>query len=343
MIKLGLVGCAHIHTPGFVRMINARNDVDVSKVWDHDSARALKNAAALGAVVSSDLDDIWNDETIPAVVICSETNRHTELVMAATAAGKHQFVEKPLAGNATNASRMAVALKDAGVLFQTGYFMRGFPEFRFAKEAIASGHLGKVTRIRLSNGHKGALEDWFTPEWLWMTEPEMAGVGAFGDLGTHILDILLWLTEASLTRVTCSVGTALNRYGESCEEYGEAILRFEDGMLATIAAGWVDITDPIKLQISGTEGHIHVIDKELFFQSQHVEGADGKTGWTNLPEPLPHAFELFLDAVAGCQPPAGLQSIPLVSPTEAAYRTKIMAALYEAGAKDNEHWVTITT
>ena len=343
MIQLGLVGCGHIHTPGFVRMINARDDISVSKVWDHDQTRAQKNAEALGAAVVSDLADIWNDEVIPAVAICSETNRHTELVIAASAAGKHQFVEKPLDGDAAKAARMAAALEKAGVLFQTGYFMRGYPEFRFAKEAIAKGYLGKVTRIRLSNGHKGALEDWFTPEWLWMTDPEAAGVGAFGDLGTHILDILLWLTEANPTSVTCAVETALNRYGDACDEYGEGILRFDDGMLATIAAGWVDIADPFKLQISGTEGHIHVIDRELFFQSQHVTGADGKSAWSELPERLPHAFELFLDAVAGSEPPAGLQSIPLVSPHEAAYRTTIMAAMYEAAAKDNEHWVTITT
>ena len=339
MIQAALVGCAHIHTPGFVRMLKERDDIQVTAVWDHDAARAAKNAEALDSTVVDDLDTIWSDEAIKAVIICSETDRHDTLVAAASAAGKHQFVEKPLGFGAADSGQMAAALTEAGIYFQTGYFMRGFPDFRFAKTAIANGWLGKVTRIRLSNTHAGSLEDWFTPEWLWMTDVAQAGVGAFGDLGTHILDILLWLTEAKVTGAACTTQTVLARYGDACDEYGEALLRFDDGMIATLAAGWVDVADPIKLEIAGTEGHIHVVDGQLYFKSKHVEGADGKTPWTELPERLPHAFILFLDAVTGKAAPAGLNQIPLVTPAEAARRSAIMAALYEAA--EQEKWVQI--
>ena len=339
MIQAALVGCAHIHTPGFVRMLNERDDIRVKSVWDHDGARATRNADALGATVVDNVDTIWADDAIAAVIICSETDRHEALVEAASAAGKHQFVEKPLGFSTADSGKMAAALAVAGVHFQTGYFMRGFPEFRFAKMAIANGWLGKVTRIRLSNTHAGSLEDWFTPEWLWMTDVTQAGVGAFGDLGTHILDILLWLTDATVTGAACAIQTVLARYGEACDEYGEALLRFDDGMLATLAAGWVDVADPIKLEIAGTEGHIHVVDGLLYFKSRHVEGADGKSPWTALPEELPHAFSLFLNAVTGKAAPAGLAQIPLVTPAEAARRSTIMAALYQAAAQ--EKWVQI--
>ena len=110
-------------------------------------------------------------------------------------------------------------------------------------------------------------------------------------------------------------------------------------MLATLAAGWVDVADPIKLEIAGTEGHIHLVGDKLYFQSKHVEGADGKAPWANLPEQLPHAFILFLDAVTGQAAPAGLPQIPLVTPAEAARRSTIMAALYEAA--EQETWVQI--
>ena len=338
MIKVALVGCAHIHTPGFIRMINKRDDITVTRVWDHESDRAMRRARELGATVST-LAEIWADTDIAAVVICAETDRHEALVTAASQAGKHQFVEKPLGFSRRDSEKMAQALTEAGVIFQTGYFMRGFPDFRFARQAITAGHLGQLTRVRLSNCHSGSLGDWFTPEWLWMTDPAVAGVGAFGDLGTHILDILLWLTDARVTGGACAIRTAIARYGEKCDEFGEALIAFDNGMLATLAAGWVDVADPIKLQVSGTEGHIHVVDGQLFFKSEHVEGADGASPWSDLPAQLPHAFELFLDAVVATAAPAGLSSIPLVTPAEAARRSTIMASLYEA-ARTNT-WVSI--
>ncbi len=75
MITLALVGCAHIHTPGFVSLLKTRSDVKVKSVWDHDAARAGKSAQPLGAHVVPDAREIWADPEISAVIICSETNR----------------------------------------------------------------------------------------------------------------------------------------------------------------------------------------------------------------------------------------------------------------------------
>jgi len=330
-IQLALVGGAHIHTPGFIKRLNERPDMAVKYVWDHDAARAEQRAQALNAQVAGDLDAIWTDAAIPAVVICSETNRHEPLVLAAAAAGKHMFVEKPLGMAAADANAMAGAIERAGVLFQTGYFMRGNPIHRFLKEQIAAGAFGAITRYRGSNCHAGSLGGWFDTEWRWMTDLAQAGCGAFGDLGTHALDIMLWLL-GEVESVTASLGVATARYGD-CDEYGEGLLRFTSGAVGTLAAGWVDVADPVKLLISGTEGHAVVVNGQLYFQSKRVEGADGATPWTDLPEPWPHAFELFLDAVAG-QP-----DVPLVGAREAAYRSAVMGALYEAAAANT--WINL--
>src|SRR5437762_1441447 len=95
-VTLALVGVAHIHTPGFIDLLKTRKDVKVKSVWDHDAARAEKSAKDLGADPLKDVKQLWADPEIAAVVICSETNRHRELVLAAAKAGKHLFVEKPL-------------------------------------------------------------------------------------------------------------------------------------------------------------------------------------------------------------------------------------------------------
>jgi predicted dehydrogenase len=331
MKTLALLGAAHIHTPNFVKRLLDRKDVQVKAVWDHDPARASKNAAALHhAAVVSEPSAIWNDPGIDAVVVCSETNRHAELVGASAAAGKHLFVEKPLGFSGTDALAMAKAIRQAGVLFQTGYFMRGNPINQFLRQKLQEGLFGKVTRIRLSNCHAGSLHGYFDSDWSWMVDPAIAGCGAFGDLGTHVLDILLWWCGAP-ARVTADTAVATGRYGQ-CDECGEGLLRFADGCIASLAAGWVDVADPVKVLISGTEGHACVISNQLYLTSAKLPGADGATPWTDLPPALPHAFELFLDALNG-------KKVPLVTPDEAALRSVVMGALYQAAEK--QQWVCL--
>jgi predicted dehydrogenase len=318
---VSLVGCAHIHTPGFVKRLQERAGVQVKYVWDHDPARAATQAAALSAQAVADVNDIWRDSQTTAVVICSETDRHEALVLAAAAAHKHMFVEKPLGLAADDAYRMAAAIEEAGVLFQTGYFQRGNPIHLFLRDEIAAGHFGKITRIRHSNCHAGSLKGWFDTDWRWMADPVQAGIGGFGDLGTHSLDILMWLL-GDVTAVTASVGVATGRYGD-CDEYGEGLLKFDNSVIASLAAGWVDVAHPVNLIVSGTEGHAYAANGQLYYQSSHVPDADGKTPWTVLPAQQPHAFELFFDALEG-------KDVSLVSAREAAARSAVMEALYQA-------------
>ncbi len=330
MINLALVGAAHIHTPGFIKRIKDRSsEFAVKAVWDHDAGRAQKAAGELNAQVVEDPKAIWSDREIPAVVICSETNRHQDLVAPAARAKKHMFVEKPLGMGGKDAYAMARAIDKAGVLFQTGYFMRGNPMHRFLREQVQRGSFGRISRVRASNCHAGSLKGFFDGEYRWMADLEQAGCGAFGDLGTHVLDILMWLF-GDIERVAADINVVTGRYGQ-CDETGEGLIQFDSGPIGTLAAGWVDVADPSKLLISGTEGHAHVVNGQLFFKSNHVEGADGEQPWTDLPDAWPHAFELFLDAVAG------KQDVPLVKPQEAAARSAVMEAFYRAA--QTRRWV----
>jgi predicted dehydrogenase len=132
------------------------------------------------------------------------------------------------------------------------------------------------------------------------------------------------------TRVTADIDVATGRYGD-CDEYGEGLLKFEDGAVGSLAAGWVDVAHPVDLILSGTEGHAYAANGQLFYKSAHVEGADGETAWTDLPEEWPHAFELFLDALNG-------KDASLVGAREAAERSAVMEAFYQ-GAR-TQTWVT---
>ena len=331
MFQIALVGCAHIHTPDFVKRLNSRSDIKVKYVWDHDMSRAQKSADALKAETTDDLDKIWADSDIAAVIVCAETDRHEPLVLAAANAHKHLFVEKPLGMGAHDAYNMARAIDQAGVIFQTGYFMRSNPIHQFLHQQVQAGNFGKITRVRHTNCHQGSLGGWFDTEWRWMTDLKQAGIGGFGDLGTHSLDIMMWML-GNVDRVTATVKVVTGRYGD-CDETGEGLLEFSNGVIGSIAAGWVDVAQPISLIISGTEGHAYVANGSLYFKSSKVSGADGEKPWTELPPMLPHAFELFLNAVGG------QKDVPLVTAQEAATRSAVMEALYQ-GAQQHA-WVSL--
>ena len=331
-IVIAFIGVAHIHAPGYLDLAKKRPDVRVKYVWDHDAGRAERRAKEVGAQPVTDLNVIWADKEVAAVVILSETNRHPDLVLAATRAGKHLFVEKPLGITSAESVKMAAAIEKAGRLFTTGYFSRTDPKNLFIKQEVAAGNFGTITRVRASNCHNGSLGGWFDQEWRWMADPKQSGVGAFGDLGTHKLDILMWLL-GDVAAVTADIRAVTHRYGD-CDETGEALIQFKSGVIGTLGAGWLDIDDPVKLLISGTQGHAVVDNDQLFYHSEKVAGSDSHKAVTQFP-PAPKApLHQFLDAVAGSH------DEPLVTPREAAARVVVMESMYAAAR--HKTWVNIS-
>ncbi len=324
-------GAAHIHTPNYVGILKKLARTSTVKIRLGTTIRRApkKSATILGAKAIDDAKIVWSDPEIKAVVICSETNRHHDLVLAAAAAGKHVFAEKPMGIGSAESYEMADALEKANVLFTTGYFTRTVPAIQFLKQQVDQGVFGKITRVRGSNCHNGSLGHWFDTDWRWMADPKIAGVGGFGDLGTHYLDILMWMF-GGVDKITADIKVVTGNYGD-CDESGEALIKFSNGITGTLGAGWVDVADPVTLAISGTEGQAYINRGQLFLTSKNVEGADGKTAWTKLPAALSNPMEQFADAVGGKPAPG------LVKPREAAQRVSVMEAAYQ-GAKSSE-WV----
>jgi predicted dehydrogenase len=326
---LALVGCAHIHVPGFTKILNERPDVRVKWAWDPDPARVAKWGGVVKATTAGSAAEILADPEVKGVVVLSETNRHRELVEAAARAGKHLFVEKPLGITGAESRAMAEAIESAGRIFTTGYFMRTDPKVLFLREQVAEGAFGRITRACAWNCHSGSLGGWFDEKpgnraetWRWMADPKVAGVGAFGDLGTHSLDVLMWLL-GPVESVSAEVRVVTGRYAD-CDETGTAMMKMKDGVVATLVAGWVDVANPLTLQIAGTEGHAVVVRDRLYFESKRVPGSTLDTPVDGLP-PGPKAPLLqWVDAVAGAK------GQPLVTPREAAARVAVMEAAYES-------------
>ncbi|MEO7716445.1 MAG: Gfo/Idh/MocA family oxidoreductase [Capsulimonas sp.] len=329
MTKLttAFLGVAHIHTPDFVRRLNARSgQITVKYVYDREAERGTKVAGETGAQFVSDVDTILNDPEVTSVIVCSETNFHEDLVIRAAKAGKNLFVEKPLGLGAEDSANIAAAIKEAGVIFQTGFFQRSSPINIFIKKEIEAGNLGKITRVSYSNCHQAALDGWFDTDWRWLADKSLAGGGAMLDLGAHMLDLIIDTiipSEGEVTSLAAALGNKGGRYGDEIDEYGTALLTFASGATATFDASWIDPKLKSTWEIYGTEGQIQVIGyTQVLYFSKKVEGADGSP-ITELPASAPHAFELWVEALLGNTLP-----VPLVTVDQAALGSTLMERIY---------------
>ena len=254
---------------------------------------------------------------------------HYELVKKITENKKHCFIEKPLGIGKKDSFEMANLIESSNIIFQTGYFMRSNPVYIKLKELIAANYFGEISRIRLINCHDGLMRDIFK-NYQWMTDPKVAGVGAFGDLGTHVLDLLLWFFS-DVESVSATFTKVYNQYPD-CEESGEALIKFKSGLIASIAAGWIDVAQPYTIFVSGTKAHARTTNEQLII-NENKEGKKIERIEENLPETLPHAFDLFLNSLIDNN------TKNLVTPTEAALRSSIMESIYQS--EKEKKWINI--
>ena len=243
--------------------------------------------------------ELAQDSGVDGYVICSETVHHLDLVKQLAGTGKPMFVEKPMGFNAEQSRAIRKLLEDHGIVFQTGYFSRGVPMFRTLKRKVDEGFFGDITRVRASCCHSGALGGWFDGEWRWMADRSQSGVGAFGDLGTHVLDLLMWMFGV-VSSATAVLSPGTGRY-DGCDEVGEALLKFSNGIVGTLAASWDDVADPVRMQVAGTQGHA-TLGSDLL-----LAGSDGKFEKAELLEQVPSGFGAFLDFLEG-------KTVDLVTP-----------------------------
>jgi 1,5-anhydro-D-fructose reductase (1,5-anhydro-D-mannitol-forming) len=330
-VTLALLGAAHMHTPMFLQMLKSREDVKVACVWDHDAARAERYAKECGAKVARSVAEAIGEARISGVVILSETSLHLELATAAAKAKKHLFIEKPLGVAAKDASQIADAVEKAGVHFTTGYHLRTIPKHLFIKENIEKGNLGRIVRVQCSFCNDCVLQGAFDDNLKWTVDRKWGALGGFADTGTHALDMLMWLM-GDVEAVMADIRTVTNRH-PNCDETGQGMIRFKNGVTGTISAGWVEPENPVGLLVAGTEGHAAVFNDRLYLRTKKVPGADGARPWGKLPAGPDHPLLQLVSAIAGAK------DAPLVTAREAAMRVKVMEAMY-LSARERK-WVTV--
>lgn len=139
----------------------------------------------------TDWKELVNREDIDLIDINAPSNVHKEVAIAAAKAGKHLYCEKPLALTLKDSREMLTAAEAAGVKHMVGFNYRFTPAVILAKKLIEEGRLGEIYHFR-----GWFLQDWLTdPDHplLWRLQKEIAGSGAHGDLGAHLIDMAHYL------------------------------------------------------------------------------------------------------------------------------------------------------
>jgi predicted dehydrogenase len=214
-LRVGMVGYAFMgaaHSQAW-RTVNHAFDLPLSArmslVCGRDAAGVSAAAAKLGwAEHTTDWRDLVARDDVDLVDICTPGDTHAEIALAALAAGKHVLCEKPLANSVAEARDMAAAAARAqadGVRAMCGFNYRRVPAVALMRQLVAAGRVGTVRHVRASY-----LQDWIVdPSFplVWRLRREVAGSGALGDIGAHIVDLTQFVTGQSITSVSALTET----------------------------------------------------------------------------------------------------------------------------------------
>ncbi|WP_305784718.1 Gfo/Idh/MocA family oxidoreductase [Symbioplanes lichenis] len=221
MINVGVIGTGMIGQDHIRRMSTLLAGVAVTAVTDVDAAVAARVAASVGARALPTGLDVIADPAVDAVLVCSWGPTHEEYVLAAVAAGKPVFCEKPLATTAAACERIIEAEVAAGRrLVQVGYMRRYDPAYRDLKAVVDSGRIGAPLMMHCAHRNAG-VPAFYEKE------------NTITDSAVHEIDMARWLfaEEIVATRVLLPRG---NRNGGDLADPIFLILELAGGALVDV-------------------------------------------------------------------------------------------------------------
>jgi predicted dehydrogenase len=196
-------------------------------------------------------------------------NLHGEPTIAAAEAGKHVICEKPLGRTANESYEIWQRVTATGVKHMTAFNYRFVPAVRLARQMIEAGELGEIHHFR------GAyLQEWGTTDAaVWRFDKGLAGSGALGDLGAHVIDLARYLVGEI---ATVSASTRTFYPGREVDDAFESVVDFENGALGTIEASRFapGRKNAFTWEINGSKGSL-AFDLESLNELQWSEGTKG--------------------------------------------------------------------
>ena len=221
-VRVGVVGLGY-WGPNLARNFAALPSAELRWVCDESEAARARFAAQLpGARATADLDDLLGDPELEAVAVATHVSSHADIALRVLAAGKHCFVEKPLAQSVADAERVTEAARAGGRVLMVGHLLEYHPGVEKLKEIVDSGELGEIFYIYSNRLNLGKLR---------------SDENALWSLGAHDVSVVL--------RLAGEEPAELRAFGESymrpgVEDVVFCYLRFPSGVVAHLHLSWLD-------------------------------------------------------------------------------------------------------
>lgn len=349
-LRIGIVGLGGIGTSKHLPSLSRQAQAEIVAFCDliEEKARAAaERFGAPGAQVYTNYRAMLEDRTIDVVHVCTPNSSHADITVAALEAGKHVMCEKPMAISSVDARRMLDAAKRTGKKLTIGYQNRFRPDSLYLKRLCELGELGDIYY-----GKALALRRRAVPTWGVFLEKELQGGGPLIDIGTHALDLTLWMMDNyKPVSVTGSVfhklgGTkdAANLWGSwdpdkfTVEDSAFGFIKMENGATISLESSWALNTleaREAKTLLCGTKGGADM-DKGLRLNGERFSrlyeqtisfDTAGVVFYSAQQDESPADMEarLWLECILN-------DTEPVVKPEQALVVSEILEAIYASAA-----------
>jgi myo-inositol 2-dehydrogenase / D-chiro-inositol 1-dehydrogenase len=296
ILGAGRIGRVHAETLAF-RLPEA----EIVAIADINQEAAHEVAARCNIrKVAASAEEIFSDKAIDAVLICTSTDTHAELIVKAAQAGKHIFCEKPISLSLEKIDRSLAAVEKAGVQLQVGFNRRFDSNFLRVRQAVASGEIGKPSLMHIISRDPA-------PPPISYLKPSG---GIFLDMMIHDFDMARYLMGEEVEEIYATGGVMIDPAfkGEGDLDTALVVLHFKSGAIGTIDNSRKAVFGyDQRVEILGSKGKIA---SENRYPNQVVVSGE-KTVYTDLPlnffmqrytESFALELQLFVQAVLEGKP-----------------------------------------
>jgi predicted dehydrogenase len=200
------------------------------------------------------------DKRIDFVSVATPNHTHFEIAKAAVEAGFNVMCDKPMTFDLAEAEALAEAVDKSGVVFAVTHNYTGHPLVRQAREMILGGELGEINAVRacyIQGWLRTRLENSDQKQAAWRTDPKKSGAaGCFGDIATHAFNLGRYMTGLLPAEISCHLKTF--EQGRALDDYGTAIVRYQNGALGTVTASQISHgrENDVFIEIDGTKASL---------------------------------------------------------------------------------------
>ena len=253
-IRYGIIGFGRFAERTIAPAIRRARNSDIVALQKRSPEAARKKADECSIPLAfSSVVELVEHPDIDAVFITSANAAHCAETLAAAAAGKHVIVEKPMALDAREASRMIDVCRERDVRLMVGHMVRLSPVVRRAADLMRTGRVGTVTLVRAEFMYDARISSR-----TWLLDRAVAGGGPVYDIGVHCIDTLRYLLGGEPSGVTGRLFPVPTV--SATEESAILAMTFPGGVLASVQCSFTAPFRRVSLEIVGTEGIITVPD-----------------------------------------------------------------------------------